>query len=224
VKQRDRLCYEVYYTDETPTHEVLSELGLAAKDYCKDEWICTLPRGHDGEHRGHLVTDRDLVPPDAETVMMECEGDAVAVKVWHDTESFERGEAKKTYWLAYIPLPYDWATLGDDTREHAILAARQYLDVFAEDNPDADKSVLRCMRCCRKIEGEFVGLDLSRYGQEDLVGFVPMEVVEVDDDDDDDGEDAPLSAHEHGKLALCSKCGAGALRDDDESAVTKPAS
>jgi hypothetical protein len=159
VKQRDRLCYKIYGETE-------DDDGTPVK------FVCTREREHGGKCQGHLVIE-DMVPPDAETVMMTCEGYDVAVRVWTTNISDSETDPPtlcEWHWMAYVPVPYDWCTLGDDSREETLKNVSKWLENYAEENPDAADSSLRCFKCQNKLHGDYVALDASRHA-EDLIGF-----------------------------------------------------
>lgn len=184
-KQKDRLCYRIY--------------NVVVKGE-RQRFLCTRKRGHSGDCAGHQTAE-DMVPDDAESVTMQCEGDDVVVRVWLDVESFEKGETEEApSWVAYAPPPYDWFEAKVSmSREQALEEIEKYLRAFEKENPDVGDQP-RCMVCRRRVFGDYISVDLSRYEKDDLIGTTFVE------------DKADLKKRPNEKM-FCLECGGGFAKE-----------
>jgi hypothetical protein len=109
-----------------------------------EEWLCMLLAGHAGPCAGHR-TSRDIVPEDAEAVVISHAGSTIEVRVFRDSDL--------DVFLAYAPPPYDCMAqgrpkAGKESAIESLLRTLRAEDVFSE----ADAAKIAGLPLCDKSE------------------------------------------------------------------------
>jgi hypothetical protein len=103
--------------------------------------------------------------------MLEHAGVTVRVFVWQSSKK-RRTEHPDQAWCAYTSPPHDHLTQLLPTRAAALGAALEWIEYFANAEDEIfDNSIVKCMVCSKRIRGDYVAMDLTRFEGEDLLGF-----------------------------------------------------
>lgn len=114
-----------------------------------EERLCMLLAGHEGPCAGHR-TSRDIVPPSAETVLVEHADEVFEVRVFRDGDL--------DVFLAYAPPPYDCMAQGSPGagKESAVAALQRTMraeDLFSEADAARCAGVPLCDKSEETIHG-----------------------------------------------------------------------